>query len=66
MYLRDDVSTGSSIVETTRSVREEPEVEHHFHVEKAHGVTRSRCLALTWATLCVGAPMMISRNLAWF
>ena len=27
----------SSIVETTGSIREEPEVEHHLRVEKAHG-----------------------------
>jgi hypothetical protein len=24
------------------------------------------CLALVWATLCVGAPTRISRDLAWF
>jgi hypothetical protein len=30
-----DVSAGSSIVETTGSVREEPEAEHHLRVEKA-------------------------------
>ena len=30
-------SVGSSIVETTGSVREEPEAEHHLRVEKAHG-----------------------------
>jgi hypothetical protein len=29
------VSIGSSIVETTGSVREEPEGEHHLRVEKA-------------------------------
>jgi hypothetical protein len=29
------VSVESSIVETAGSVREEPEVEHHLHVEKA-------------------------------
>jgi hypothetical protein len=29
------VLTGSSIVETTGSVREEPEAEHHLRVEKA-------------------------------
>jgi hypothetical protein len=32
-----DVSAGSSIVETTGSVREEPEAEHYLHVEKACG-----------------------------
>jgi hypothetical protein len=32
-----DVSAGSLLVETVGSVREEPEAEHHLHVEKAHG-----------------------------
>jgi hypothetical protein len=32
-----DVSARSSIVETAESVREEPEAEHHLHVEKASG-----------------------------
>jgi hypothetical protein len=36
-----DVLTGSSIVETTGSVREEPKAEHHLRVEKAHGSLRS-------------------------
>jgi hypothetical protein len=31
----------SSIVETAGSVREEPEVEHHLRVEKAHDSLRS-------------------------
>jgi hypothetical protein len=31
-----DVSARNSIVETVRSIREEPEAEHHKHVEKAH------------------------------
>jgi hypothetical protein len=30
-----DVSARSSIVKTTGRFREEPEVEHHLHVEKA-------------------------------
>jgi hypothetical protein len=30
-------SAGSSIVETTGSVREEPEAEHHLRLEKARG-----------------------------
>jgi hypothetical protein len=34
-------SAGSSIVETAGSVREEPEAEHHLHVEKACGFLRS-------------------------
>jgi hypothetical protein len=36
-----DVSAGSSIVETTGSVREEPEAEHHLRMEKARGSLRS-------------------------
>jgi hypothetical protein len=36
-----DVSAGSSIVETARSVREEPEAEHHLHMEKARDSLRS-------------------------
>jgi hypothetical protein len=36
-----DVSAGSSIVETAGSVREEPEAEHHLHVEKARGSLRT-------------------------
>jgi hypothetical protein len=36
-----DVSTGSSIVETVGSVREEPEAEHHLRVEKAHDSLQS-------------------------
>jgi hypothetical protein len=35
------VWAGSSIVETTLSVREEPEAEHHLRVEKARGSLRS-------------------------
>ena len=35
------VSAGSSIVETAGSVREEPEAEHHWRVEKARGSLRS-------------------------
>jgi hypothetical protein len=35
------VSTGNSIVETTGSVREELEAEHHLRVEKAHVSLRS-------------------------
>jgi hypothetical protein len=31
------VSAGSSIVEMTESVREEPKSKHHLRVEKAHG-----------------------------
>jgi hypothetical protein len=35
------VSSGSLIVETAGSVREEPEAEHHLRVEKACGSLRS-------------------------
>jgi hypothetical protein len=35
------VLAGSSIVETTGSVREEPEAEHHLHVEEARDSLRS-------------------------
>jgi hypothetical protein len=35
------VSTGSSIVETVGSVREEAEAEHHLRMEKARGSLRS-------------------------
>jgi hypothetical protein len=31
-----------------------------------YGVTRPWCLALAWASLCVGAPTRISQNLVWF
>jgi hypothetical protein len=36
-----DVSDGNLIVETAGSVRDEPEVERHLHVEKACGSLRS-------------------------
>jgi hypothetical protein len=36
-----DVSAGSLIVETARSVREKPEAEHHLRMEKARGSLRS-------------------------
>jgi hypothetical protein len=36
-----DISAGSSLVETAKSVREEPEAEHHLRVEKARGSLRS-------------------------
>jgi hypothetical protein len=32
-----DISAGSLIVKTAGSVREEPEAEHHLHMEKARG-----------------------------
>jgi hypothetical protein len=33
---------------------------------RLYGVTRPMCLVLAWASLCVGAPTRISRDLAWF
>jgi hypothetical protein len=36
-----DVSTRSSLVETTESVREESEAKHHLRVEKARDSLRS-------------------------
>jgi hypothetical protein len=63
------VSARSSIVETAGSVREEPEAEHHLRVEKARDSLRSysiEVLGLTWASICVGAPTRISRDLARF
>jgi hypothetical protein len=35
------VSTGSSLMETTGSIREEAEAEHHLRVEKVRGSLRS-------------------------
>jgi hypothetical protein len=43
-----DVSSGSSIVETTGSIREEPEAEHHLRVEKA------RCSLWSYSTIVLG------------
>jgi hypothetical protein len=53
------VSAGSSIVETTGSVREEPEVEHHLHVEKACDSLRSSTMVLG---PCVGYPLRRGTN----
>jgi hypothetical protein len=36
-----DVSVGRSIVKTTRSIRDMPEVKHHLRVEKDNGSLRS-------------------------
>jgi hypothetical protein len=53
-------SAGSSIVETTGSVREELEVEHHLRVEKASGSLQSYSTEL----LCphVGNPLCSRTN----
>jgi hypothetical protein len=39
-------STGSLIVEKAGNIREEPEAEHHLHVEKARGSLRSYSIEL--------------------
>jgi hypothetical protein len=36
-----DVSVGSSIMDTTGSIREGPKAEHHLLVEKAYGSLQS-------------------------
>jgi hypothetical protein len=36
-----DNSTGSSIVEMAGSIREEPKVEHHLHLEKTRDLLQS-------------------------
>jgi hypothetical protein len=56
-------------VETAESVRDELEAEHQLRVEKARDSLWSystMVLALAWASLCIGAPTRISRDLAWF
>jgi hypothetical protein len=52
--------TGSSIVETARSAREEPEVEHHLHVEKARGSLRSYSTVVLGPR--VGFPLRMGTN----
>jgi hypothetical protein len=47
-----DVSTGSLIVETTGSVREEPEAEHHLRVEKARDSLRSYSTVVLGPRVC--------------
>jgi hypothetical protein len=47
-----DVSTRSSIVETTGSVREEPEAEHHLRVEKARDSLRSYSTVVLSPRVC--------------
>jgi hypothetical protein len=55
-----DVLVGSSIVETTGSVREEPEAEHHLRVEKAHGSLRSYSIVVLGPR--VGFPLRRGTN----
>jgi hypothetical protein len=49
------VSAGSSIVETAGSVREDPEAEHHLHVEKVHSSLRGYSSVVLGP--CVGYPL---------
>jgi hypothetical protein len=55
-----DVSGRSLIVEMARSVREEPEVEHHLRVEK----TRTSLWSYSTEVLgpCVGYPLRRGTN----
>jgi hypothetical protein len=46
-----DVLAGISTMETARSVREEPEAEHHLRVEKARSSLRS------YSTVVLGLHM---------
>jgi hypothetical protein len=55
--------------EDDEGVQEEARSEAPLAHEKAHNSLRSystKCLALVWASFCVGAPTIISQNLAWF
>jgi hypothetical protein len=54
------VSAGSSIVETVGSVREEPEAEHHLHVEKARGSLWSYLTEVLGP--CMGYPLHKGTN----
>jgi hypothetical protein len=54
------ILAGSSIVETAGSVREEPEAEHHLHVEKARGSLRSYSTEVLGP--CVGFPLRRGTN----
>jgi hypothetical protein len=55
-----DISAGSSIVETTGSVREEPEAEHHLRVEKARDSLRSHSAVVLGPR--VGFPLCRGTN----
>ena len=50
----------SSIVETTGSVQEEPEAEHHLRVEKARDSLRSYSTMVLGP--CVGFPLCRGTN----
>jgi hypothetical protein len=54
------VSAGSSIVETTGSVREEPEAEHHLRVEKARDSLQSYSIEMLSPR--VGFPLRRGTN----
>jgi hypothetical protein len=60
------VSVGSSIVETTGSIREEPEAEHHLHVEPEAEHHSTEVFGPNVGYPLRRAPTRISRNLAWF
>jgi hypothetical protein len=63
------VSAGSSIVKTVEASDRRPEAEHHLHVEKNRDSLwsySSGCLALVWASICIGTPTKISQNLVRF
>jgi hypothetical protein len=55
-----DVSAGSSLVETTGSVREEPEAKHHLRVEKARCSLRSYSIVVLGPR--VGFPLRRGTN----
>jgi hypothetical protein len=54
------VSVGSSIVETARSIREEPKAEHHLRVDKAHDSLWSYSIKVLGP--CVGYPLRRGSN----
>jgi hypothetical protein len=54
------VSAVSSIVETAGSIREEPEAEHHLHVEKARNSLRSYSTEVLGP--CMGFPLRRGTN----
>jgi hypothetical protein len=54
------VLAGSSVVETAGSVREEPEAEHHLHVEKARDSLQSYSTEVLGP--CVGFPLRRGTN----
>jgi hypothetical protein len=55
-----DISDGSSIVEKTGSLQEEPEAEYHLRVEKARGSLWSYSVVVL--SPCVGYPLRRGTN----